>query len=44
VRSLTGHYGRHIAEATFKALDRALCLAVTIDPRRMGVPSTKGNL
>jgi imidazoleglycerol-phosphate dehydratase len=40
-------YGRddhHKAEALFKALGRALSAAVTIDPRRGGVPSTKGTL
>lgn len=40
-------YGRddhHKAEALFKALGRALSAAVAIDPRRGGVPSTKGTL
>lgn len=40
-------YGRddhHKAEALFKALGRALCAAVTTDPRRQGIPSTKGTL
>lgn len=40
-------YGRddhHQAEALFKALGRALSLAVARDPRRAGVPSTKGKL
>lgn len=40
-------YGRddhHKAEALFKALGRALSAAVLIDPRRGGVPSTKGTL
>jgi imidazoleglycerol-phosphate dehydratase len=40
-------YGRddhHKAEALFKALGRALAQAVTLDPRRSGVPSTKGTL
>ncbi len=40
-------YGRddhHKAEALFKALGRALSVAVTRDPRRGGVPSTKGTL
>jgi imidazoleglycerol-phosphate dehydratase len=40
-------YGRddhHKAEALFKALGRALNAAVMIDPRRVGVPSTKGTL
>ena len=40
-------YGRddhHKAEALFKALGRALREAVELDPRRSGVPSTKGVL
>lgn len=41
-------YGRddhHKAEALFKALGRALRMAVELDPRRVGViPSTKGRL
>lgn len=40
-------YGRndhHQAEALFKALARALRMAVAIDPRRSAVPSTKGTL
>lgn len=41
------HYGRnshHISEAIFKAAARALRMAVEIDPRTTGVPSTKGTL
>lgn len=34
----------HGVEALFKALARALRVAVEIDPRRVGVPSTKGTL
>lgn len=34
----------HIAEAAFKALARSLRLAVAVDPRRQGAPSTKGSL
>jgi imidazoleglycerol-phosphate dehydratase len=40
-------YGRnahHVIEATFKALARALRQAVALDPRVVGVPSTKGSL
>ena len=40
-------YGRddhHKAEALFKALARALDAATQFDPRRVGVPSTKGTL
>ena len=41
------HHGRnshHISEAIFKATARALRMAVEIDPRSPGVPSTKGTL
>ena len=41
------HHGRnthHIIEATFKAIARALRQAVELDPRAVGVPSTKGVL
>jgi imidazoleglycerol-phosphate dehydratase len=43
-RVLYGRDDHHKAEALFKALGRALCIAVSIDPRRSGVPSTKGVL
>ncbi len=39
-----GRNDHHKAEALFKALARALRTAVTIDPRRSGVASTKGTL
>jgi imidazoleglycerol-phosphate dehydratase len=39
-----GQNSHHIAEATFKAAARALAAAVAIDPRVLGVPSTKGVL
>ena len=39
-----GANDHHVAEAAFKALARALRQAVAIDPRRAGVPSTKGSL
>lgn len=41
------HYGRnshHIAEAIFKSVARALRQAIEIDPRQVGVPSSKGTL
>jgi len=41
------HHGRnthHILEAIFKAIARALRMAVETDPRTSGVPSTKGVL
>ena len=37
-----GTNDHHITEAAFKAFGRALRTAVAIDPRRKGVPSTKG--
>jgi imidazoleglycerol-phosphate dehydratase len=37
-----GRNDHHLAEAAFKALARALRAAVEPDPRRRGVPSTKG--
>jgi imidazoleglycerol-phosphate dehydratase len=40
----TGANDHHIAEAAFKALARALGAAIAIDPRRSGIPSTKGTL
>jgi imidazoleglycerol-phosphate dehydratase len=44
VRQLAGRNAHHIAEATFKALGRALRVAVAPDPRVVGIPSTKGVL
>lgn len=41
------HYGtnnHHIAEGIFKAVARAIRMAVEIDPRAPGLPSTKGLL
>ena len=41
------HYGRnshHIAEAIFKSAARSLRQAIEIDPRQVGVPSSKGTL
>lgn len=41
------HHGRnshHISEALFKAAALAFRMAVETDPRRIGVPSTKGTL
>ncbi|WFR71121.1 imidazoleglycerol-phosphate dehydratase HisB [Prescottella defluvii] len=44
VRVLYGRDQRHITEAEFKAVARALREAVEPDPRVKGVPSTKGAL
>lgn len=45
VRVIQGVNGHHKAEATFKALARALGEAVCLDPRKGGqVPSTKGTI
>ncbi len=42
--ALRGRNAHHIAETLFKATARALSMAVAIDPRVTGVPSTKGSL
>jgi imidazoleglycerol-phosphate dehydratase len=39
-----GHNDHHQCEALFKAFGRALDAATRTDPRRRGVPSTKGTL
>lgn len=45
VDRLHGFNSHHIAEAAFKAVARALRLAVETDPRKAGgIPSTKGTL
>ena len=45
VRQLAGANDHHIAEATMKALGRALDAATRLDGRIVGeVPSTKGTL
>ncbi len=40
----TGRNDHHKAEALFKALARALRMALELDDRRTGIPSTKGTL
>lgn len=45
VDSLSGVNNHHIVESCFKALARALKMALAIDPRQAGtIPSTKGTL
>ncbi len=44
VRVLAGRNSHHKVEAVFKAFGRALDAATRQDPRRSGVPSTKGSL
>lgn len=44
VRVLGGRNAHHVVEAQFKAVARALRDAVALDPRSIGVPSTKGVL
>lgn len=44
VECLAGTNQHHVLEATWKAVARALAMAVAIDPRVVGVPSTKGTL
>jgi imidazoleglycerol-phosphate dehydratase len=39
-----GENAHHIVEAMFKAFARATRMAVAVDPRVVGVPSTKGTL
>jgi imidazoleglycerol-phosphate dehydratase len=44
VDQVHGINSHHIAEACFKAVARALRMAVEADPRNAGIPSTKGVL
>lgn len=44
VRLLTGRNAHHQVEAVFKAAARALARATALEPRRAGIPSTKGML
>jgi imidazoleglycerol-phosphate dehydratase len=44
VDNLKGDNAHHQAETAFKAFGRALRIAVELDPRVRGVPSTKGSL
>jgi imidazoleglycerol-phosphate dehydratase len=39
-----GSNSHHISEAIFKSLARSLRMAVSIDPRQPGIPSSKGTL
>ena len=42
--TLRGRNSHHVAETCFKSAARALSMAVALDPRVKGVPSTKGKL
>lgn len=45
IDNLRGKNAHHQAETIFKAFGRALCAAVELDPRMVGImPSTKGSL
>lgn len=44
VRVLSGRNAHHIVEAQFKSVARSLRDAIAVDPRVVGVPSTKGTL
>lgn len=44
VRVLSGRNAHHVVEAQFKAVARALRDATALDPKVVGVPSTKGSL
>jgi imidazoleglycerol-phosphate dehydratase len=43
-RCLANGNAHHMAEAVFKSLGRSLRMAVSLDPREKGTPSTKGVL
>ncbi|MDZ7577831.1 MAG: imidazoleglycerol-phosphate dehydratase HisB [Candidatus Nanopelagicales bacterium] len=44
IRVLSGRNAHHVVEAQFKSVARALRAAVALDPRVVGIPSTKGTL
>ena len=44
IKVFHGENNHHMAEAIFKAFGRALCEAVSLDPRVQGVLSTKGSI
>lgn len=44
LRQLDGSNAHHVIEAAFKSFARALRDAMSLDPRILGVPSTKGTL
>ena len=44
IRVLEGRNAHHVYEAQFKAVARALKVAITLDSRVGGIPSTKGSL
>ena len=44
LEAIRGRNAHHIAETLFKSASRALSMAVALDPRVKGVPSTKGSL
>jgi imidazoleglycerol-phosphate dehydratase len=44
VRVISGRNAHHVVEAQFKSVARSLRDAVALDPRVVGVPSTKGTL
>ncbi len=44
VNVLAGRNAHHVVEAQFKSVARSLRTAVAVDPRVVGVPSTKGTL
>jgi imidazoleglycerol-phosphate dehydratase len=44
VRVLSGRNAHHVVETQFKAFARALRDAAALDPRVVGIPSTKGTL
>ena len=44
LRQITGDEAHHVCEAMFKGFARALRVAVELDPRESGIPSSKGTI
>ena len=44
INVISGRNAHHIVETQFKAFSRALRDAAALDPRVIGIPSTKGSL
>ena len=44
IRQVAGMNAHHIIEAAFKAFGRAMAQAIAVNPRVVGIPSTKGML
>jgi imidazoleglycerol-phosphate dehydratase len=44
LKQMAGTNTHHIIEASFKAFGRAMAQAIAVNPRVVGIPSTKGVL